>query len=281
MKLGVFTVSMPDYEPIETLEKLKELGYDGAEWRVTEDPGDKSNPTFWGGNRTTLTAEELLEKADELKAKAAELGLEIPSLGTYISMHDQDRIEISMKACAAVGAKNLRIGSGGYDPEAGTYPEQIKNAKKLYAGIADKAKEIGVRAVIETHMGQLAPSVTKAMRILEDLDPAHVGIMWDPGNQVLEGREVYRMAIEEAGDYLAEVHAKNLRWEKGDFEDGRQKWKCNSCPLREGGADWVEVINVLKNAGYDGWIFFEDFSTEVPLDQRLKENHDWFRELIG
>lgn len=281
MKLGVFTVSMPDYEPLDALVKLKELGYDGAEWRVTEDKGDPANPSFWGGNRTSLTAEQLIEKADELKAKASELGLELPSLGTYINMQDEDRIEIHMKACAAVGAKSLRIGPGGYNPDNGTYPEQIENARKRYAAIAEQAKEFGVRAVIETHMGQLAPTVTKAMNILRGLDPAHVGIMWDPGNQVVEGREVYRMAIEEAGEYLAEVHAKNLRWEKTEIEDGRQKWSCNACPLKEGQADWIAVIDTLKDVGYDGWIFFEDFSTDVPLDQRLKENHDWFRELIG
>ncbi len=38
MKFGVFTVSMPDYEPLEALEVLANLGYDGVEWRVTPDP---------------------------------------------------------------------------------------------------------------------------------------------------------------------------------------------------------------------------------------------------
>lgn len=33
MKYGVFSVSMPEYDPEETLKVLKELGYDGVEWR--------------------------------------------------------------------------------------------------------------------------------------------------------------------------------------------------------------------------------------------------------
>ena len=281
IKLGVFTVSMPDYEPLDALDKLKEIGYDGAEWRVTEDTGDKENPSFWGGNRTTLTAEELIEKADDMKAKCTELGLEIPSLGTYINAQDTDRIEISMKAAAAVGAKNLRIGPGGYKPENGIYPEQVKKVRKLYTEISKQAREFGVRDVIETHMGQLCPTVTKALRVLDGLDPETVGIMWDPGNQVVEGREVYRMAIEEAGPYLAEVHAKNLKWEPVEILEGRQTWRTVSCPITEGCADWIEVVSTLKDVGYDGWILFEDFSTDIPLDQRLKNNHDWFRELIS
>ena len=33
MKTGVFTVSMPEYSPKEAVRILKELGYDGVEWR--------------------------------------------------------------------------------------------------------------------------------------------------------------------------------------------------------------------------------------------------------
>ena len=41
MKYGVFSVSMPEYNPEETLKILKELGYDGVEWRVTNMPKEK------------------------------------------------------------------------------------------------------------------------------------------------------------------------------------------------------------------------------------------------
>ena len=63
MKLGVFTVSMPDYDILETFDKLAGLGYDGAELRVCEDKGDRAKPSFWSGNRTTLTATEVLSRA--------------------------------------------------------------------------------------------------------------------------------------------------------------------------------------------------------------------------
>ena len=60
MKFGVFTVSMPEYDAVQTLRKLKEFGYDGAEWRVFEDKGDTSKPTFWSGNRNSMTAQQLI-----------------------------------------------------------------------------------------------------------------------------------------------------------------------------------------------------------------------------
>ena len=130
-------------------------------------------------------------------------------------------------------------------------------------------------------MGLLTPSMSKAMEILKGMDPQHVGIMWDPGNQIDEGYERYPMALDIAGGYLAEIHVKNRQYVKGDYEHGRQIWKPAAAPVREGIADWYEIVQELKRRDYDGYLFFEDFSEDAPLDERLKDNHDWFREMIG
>ena len=36
MKYAIFTVSLPDWEPTQALESLKQAGYEGNEWRVTD-----------------------------------------------------------------------------------------------------------------------------------------------------------------------------------------------------------------------------------------------------
>jgi sugar phosphate isomerase/epimerase len=280
MKLGVFTVSMPDYELPVAMEKLAALGYDGLELRVCEDKGDRAKPSFWSGNRTSITAAEILAQAGALKAKARACGLEIPSLAAYIDSSNAVLIDEHCRAAAAIGARNVRVGPGAYDAQRGDYPAQLAEARARYADVAALAARHGVRAVIETHMGLLTPTVLATLRVLEGLDPRHVGIMWDPGNQVYEGREVYPMALEAAGPYLAEVHAKNATWTVSDTALGRTRWKPAMAPLRAGQVDWPEVIAALQRAGYDGWIMFEDFSTERPLDERLADNLAWFRELL-
>lgn len=277
MKLGVFTVSMPDYEPIEAAALLKQFGYDGVEWRCTTDTGDRSKPSFWSGNRTSMTAEEIIRRAPELKAT----GLAMPSLGSYIAIDSCTfaDAELHMRAAAAIGAKNLRISAGQYGRAPGQFWDLFKKARENYAQLADLAAKHNVRAVIETHMGQLGPSAMKARAILEGLNPQHVGIMWDPANQVFEGGENYKMALEIAGEYLAEVHAKNSRYVPGEKANGFRPWQYQSAPLRDGIVNWPDVIKTLKAFGYDDWIFFEDFSTEQPLLDRLKDNLAWFRAL--
>ena len=290
MKFGVFTVSMPDYEPLEALEVLANLGYDGVEWRVTPDPGDKSRPQFWIGNRTSMTAEELIEQAPVLVKQAAALGLEMPSLATYIDCFGRARgivskgletVELHMQAAVAVGAKALRIGAGQYSAQGAAYPEQVQAVRDQYTQVARLAEKHDVRALIETHMGQLAPTVSTAMRILQGLDPQYVGIMWDPGNQVTEGREDYRMAVQLAGEYLAEVHVKNAVYEPVGAKQGAIVWATRAVPVQRGIANWPEIMEVLEEAAYEGWLMFEDFSTDVPLEERLRQNITWFRTLAG
>ena len=284
MKLGVFTVCMPDYEPLAALDVLGKMGYDGVEWRVTQDTGDRNNPSFWSGNRTSMTAAEVIERAPELKARAQAAGVAMPSLGAYLAIDSCTfaDAELHMRATAAIGAKNVRISAGQYGRQPGKFWDLFKQARANYAKLTELAARHNVRVVIETHMGQLGPSVMNARAILEGLDPRHVGIMWDPANQVTEGRETYKMALEIAGEYLAEVHAKNTRAVcTPDQVNGQRIWRDEAAPLRDGIVNWPEVIKALKSIGYDGWIFFEDFSTEVPLLDRLRDNLAWFRELTA
>ncbi len=281
IKLGVFTVSMPEFEPLEALEVLAQMGYDGAEWRVVKDGGDKSRPSFWSGNRTSMTAEELIANAANLKKKAKSLGLQMPSIGSYIDSCDLPAVELHMRAAASIGATSLRVSPGKYDPREGPYARQIAKARESYARVADLAKKHKVRSLIETHMGLLTPSVSKARAVLEGLDPKHVGIMWDPGNQVVEGSEVYAMALSIAGEYLAEVHAKNMKHVQKTEVKGQLTWATAACPVYEGIVNWPAVVAELKQTGYKGWIFLEDFSTDLPIRERLQKNATWFKSLLA
>lgn len=279
MKIGVFTVCMPEFEPFDVLEVLAELGYDGIEWRVTKDEGDRSQPSFWAGNRSSMTADEVIAEAVPLRRKAEELGLEMPSLAAYIDSHDLDIVQHHMKAAVAIGAGNLRVSPGKYVHGKHLYRRQLEIAREAFARVAELARKHKVRALIETHMGLLTPSVFTAMAVLEGLDPEHVGIIWDPGNQVVEGSEVYSMALETAGEYLAEVHVKNMKQVPCKSEDGRVIWKAVPCPVSDGIVDWPAVIDALGRFGYDGWLFYEDFSSDSPTRVKLQEFLPWFRNL--
>ena len=48
MKYAIFTASTPEWTPEEAVTELKAAGYDGVEWRVTDDPlMSGSGPTLY------------------------------------------------------------------------------------------------------------------------------------------------------------------------------------------------------------------------------------------
>lgn len=281
MKIGIFTVCMPEYEPVRAMEVASALGYNGMEWRLTDDSGDRSKPTFWSGNRTSMTSDDVIANADELKAAAKRQDMEMPSLAAYINSYDLESVEKAFQAANAIGAKNIRVNTAGYKPEQ-DYMEQLQNNREQYAKVATIAKRYNVRALIETHMGLITPNVQSAMQILHGLDPENVGIMWDPGNELYEGRERFDMAVRAAGPYLGEVHVKNSIILPTEEANGHQLWTTTWCSLRKGMVDWRGIVDVLKGVGYDGWFMLEDFSNDEPdLVARLKDDIAFLREDCG
>ena len=95
MKYAVFTVSTPDYTPEETVQKLKEYGYDGVEWRVTDqEKADGSG--FWNGNRATIPFSTFEQDAPRFRQITEEAGLGQSGAGTYVLCDDLPGVEASI-----------------------------------------------------------------------------------------------------------------------------------------------------------------------------------------
>src|SRR5215218_1442001 len=115
MKVGVFTVGLPDLTPEEAVREIKEAGYDGVEWRVARVPQDvrSEEPSFWGNNLCTLAPTE--EDARRARRLSEEAGLEVPGLGTYVGVGDLETAAEAMRFAVTAGAPQVRVGGGAPD----------------------------------------------------------------------------------------------------------------------------------------------------------------------
>ncbi len=272
MKYAVFSVSTPDYTPDQAVTKLKEIGYDGIEWRVIDEDPAAKGIGFWAGNKATLPFSTFEQDAPAWRKLTEEAGLEIPGVGTYVMCDDLTGVEGAMRGTIALGANQVRVRVPGYDASE---PFQAKwdAAKAQYRDVADLAKKHGVKALLELHHRTIVPSASAARLFLGDLDPNHVGVIHDAGNMVYEGFETPRLGFEMLGPYLAHVHIKNARWFPEKYnEDKSIKWKCDWAPIHKGVIDMRELFRAMHAVGYDGWVGLEDFSVERKLDERLREN---------
>jgi sugar phosphate isomerase/epimerase len=274
MKYSVFTVSMPTYTPAEAVDKLKELGYDGIEWRVIDQDPDTPPKSFWQGNLCTLPLTGLPEKAAEYKKLTDDAGLAVSGVASYVRCDNPEDAELAIQGAKALGATQLRIGVPGYDGLEPFKPIWDK-AKVEYKVIAALAEKYQVKALIELHHRSITPSASAARLFLDGFDPKYVGAIHDAGNMVHEGFETHRLSLEMLGPYLAHVHAKNARWfPKGYVKDGFNtvEWMSDWATIPKGIIDFRALYTALVQVGYDGWIALEDFSTDYKLDERLKMN---------
>jgi len=277
-KYCVFTVMTPDLGLEETASTLRSLGYEGVEWRVSKIP--KESPAtvdFWRGNRATVDASKVLEKAPEVKALSDRYGLAIPALGIYVAAKELEEVRRSMEAARIMGCSQIRVGVPGYDGSR-NYNELFDEAVEDYGKVEALAKEYGVKANLEIHMGNICPSASAARRFLSNFNPKHVGAIYDPGNMVYEGYENWQMGLEILGPYLAHVHVKNSKWGIVSEEDGVKRWRATMCGMKEGQVYWGDVLAALRKVGYDGWLSFEDFS-KGETKVKLKENIDYLKAL--
>ena len=281
MKYGFFTVGSPTLTLEELAPELQKFGYDGWDLRVTDEPPNPKGMEFWHGNKSTVPASTFKENLDRIKNLGEEHKLELVNLGTYVRSNDDwADIEQAVESAAAIGAPSLRINVPTYSSEQEFMP--IWNqAREDYKKIEKLAADNGVRALIEIHMGTICPSASSARMFVEGMDPKHVGVIFDVGNMVYEGFENYRMGLELLGDYLALVHVKNATaYPFKTREDSTIEWRFKFWPMHQGVADIRALITALLHVGYDGWISFEDFSTQQKVLDRTEFNIGFVKKLV-
>jgi sugar phosphate isomerase/epimerase len=152
----------------------------------------------------------------------------------------------------------------------------------------------GSKALLEIHFGTIVSSPALAFELLREVDPATIGVIFDPANLVIEGAMDLRMALDMLGGRVDLVHVKNIRWEQTPA--GRWRWRFDE--LADGQCDWAEMIALLRAAGYDGWLSLENLwrvpvrhtgyvdeelaEASLPprdIDQRLRDELAYLRRL--
>ncbi len=264
MKFSVQTAVLPELTREEVVEKLSRHGYDGVEWRLHEEYHIKPS--------------EVLEKARDIRRLVRDHGLEVSCLMGYAPLEDIELQERVAQACAAMGCPRYRPGAVLYDGTR-SYHDLFQETVDRLGRVIEAVSPYGVKPVIETHFGTIAPSVSLAHRLVRHFDPARVGINFDPANLVIEGREAWQLGLELIGPYLDYVHAKNVSWVR---ENGVWRWRFDA--MDRGQVDWREVLRILKSVGYAGYVSFENFY-KVPIRSRgyvgedLSQREEAYRDI--
>jgi sugar phosphate isomerase/epimerase len=243
MKHSVFTVLLPDKNVEQVFELLRELNYDGVELRIKED--------------YHVPADKILSRVKELEGLKARYGLEIPVLGTYLSVADREILMPVFEAAGILGSKGVRVSWGPPLDGQRQYWTVHQQAQRQLETLISSVQPFGVKALFEIHFKTLIASPSLAYLLLKEFDAAQVGVIFDPGNMIVEGREDWKVGVEVLGAYLGHVHVKNASWQR----DGNWNWRWDE--LDSGMVDWEEVMGVLFSVNYDGYLSNENLKDAV------------------
>ena len=283
MQLCCTSVMLPRWTLDETFDRLAEYGYDAVELRCRYNPGDTSaKPSYWGRHLSDVSPDNVVDRADQIRAAVQRSGVRVVVLAPDI-IYDQTELVIKLfKGALAIEPGNpplIRIGAPRHDRDHPYWP-QFLAARAGYARLAELAREYGVKVIYETHIGNVAVSASRTLELLHDLDPRHIGAIYDVQNMVQGGLEDMRMGLELLGPYLAHSHIGNRIPVATERDaDGRMQWRWTSASLQEGLVDIPQLIADLKAVGYEGALSLEDFAPGDDVE-KVKEQGAYLRSQL-
>lgn len=283
MKFSLFTGNCPEWTPAEVAKNAAAQGWDGLEWRVADQP-EAETPGFWAGNRATFRLTGLEDNVGGIAGLPEAHGLELSGLAPYVPFADHQNAERVLKVAAETGAKRVRFTSPKPSDDV-PFDTLWTKARADLEVLQEIARPLGAQVVIQIHHGNIVSTASSARRLVDGLDPDCIAVMHDLGNTTIEGREgllSLKMGLEILGPYLAHIHIKNALWQQiGTDADGAAQWKWSWATLRKGMGDVKAYFRALKAVGYDGWVTLEEFTTELPLYERLADDLAFLKACAG
>lgn len=257
--VGLFSSCLPGWDAHHVIEIAGSLQFAVIEWGAG--PGQ---------------AVELGQDGAALRERCAAAGLGVSGLSVQdeaVTVTAPRRALPYLRLASALGARFIRLFAPPYTggPLAG---EQGRARDGLDAIVAQAAKE-GLAVLIETSPATLAPTPGLAAALVEHQAPERAGILFDPGNTVIEGYVRPALAAAVMGAHLHHVHVKNIAWRK--MPDG---WAWRHASLTAGVLVWPHVLAALVAAGYRGGYSIDHLGGK-PTRGRLRSETEGLRALLA
>jgi inosose dehydratase len=221
------------------IAEIAEAGYDGFE--------------VFDGNLL-----DLADDRDRFRRQLERTGLQL--LGVYSGANfiydeilDEElwRIRKAAELAGDVGARHLVVG-GGAQRSTGIHADDHKKLAAALETVCDIAEASGLDPVFHPHLTTIVESPDQVETVLS---LSRIGLCADTAHLAAGGGDPAAM-IRQHADRLRYVHLKDFRAEPFGFH-----------PLGEGDLDLGDVIQALRDIGYDRWatVELDDYSGE-PIE---------------
>ena len=284
MKIGVSSYSFTKYvretkcEYRDICGLAKEIGFDGIEFITL----NQLCPCPGGDE---------MKAAAEIREHCAKIGLEVVAYavqGDFLAddlQAEMARLRASIDVTAALGAKIMRHDAA-WNPRpvfGYTYRDAIAEIAPQIRDLAEYAKSRGVKTCTENH-GRFLQAPERVKELIETVNHPNYGWLIDMGNFM--GVDVNIVdAVRMAAPYAFHVHAKDNLYKSG-LELAPEGWDrtqggnyLRATVPGHGVVPIQQCVNIVKEAGYDGYVSLEFEGWEDNLDA-IKSGYAYLRKLV-
>lgn len=229
---ALFSSCLPGWSAQRVLSAAHALGTTSIEWG--SGPGDAITDPGEGARIAELCA----------RAGVTSIGLSVQDPEIRLTAPWR-RLRGQLELAQTLGARQLRVLAEPFS--GGAIPEARRRHRRALDRLVKPASQAGIKILIETSPGTLAPGPELALALVGHQPPSVAGVLYDPGNMIIEGDLAPALAISLLGRHLAHVHVKNIVWSRSA---GRWRWRYAT--LATGRVRWREVALRLRDASYRG-----------------------------
>ncbi len=244
MKLGFTTLGCPEWDLETILSKAKEYDFDGIDFRGY---GDEIN---------IFNLPEFSSDLENTVCMVKQSGIEVPCLSSSVRMMPPDGSDVDEQIselqsyaclCEAFGATMVRIfgGTFGKNTEEQAIIKATENLHQLAEVVADR----DITLMLETHDDWIRTDLLR--KLMQNIDTHKVKIIWDVHHPYRMKGEKPQISWNNIGEWVGYTHLKDSR------TDHDSKRGYTACLPGDGDIPLKEIIEVLKNGGYNGYLTLE------------------------
>ena len=258
-RVAVFSASLPGWSARQVVDVASSLGLASVEW------GSGRGQAI---ERTDAGA-KVRERCERAGLRSGGLAVQDPD----VTLATPSRAAKYVPLAVALGAPHIRLLAPAYN--GGSLRREQERVRIAIDRLVEVAAPQGVAVLVETSPTTLAPAPELAVTLVERQPPERAGVLYDPGNMVIEGHLAPAVAIARLGPYLRHVHVKNIAWSRH-----REVWRWRHAPLARGILDWSSIVHELAASRYRGLFSIDHLGGEASA-RKLGSESAFLRRLVA
>ena len=172
-------------------------------------------PVRGGGE---ILPEHAAQQMPEYAAALRKHGLQMPFITTGITSVTSPHTEEILRTAKQLGVQYYRLGFTNRQPDAAS-GKQVSEVRAKLKDLASLNKELGIGAVLENHSstgrGLIGGDLMEMYTLVEDFDPAQIGVAFDIGHAIIAHGDEWRWHFERLRPHLRVAYVKDVKRGKG------------------------------------------------------------------